>query len=209
MMLTAATCCLTAYLVGSIPFGYLLGRVVLRDDIRRHGSGNIGATNVARILGWKWGSIVLLLDAMKGFLPTLATRSLAGEYMTPDNAMHLTIAAGVCAIVGHMYPVSLGLRGGKGVATALGVVLVVAPMACLVALAAFGISLAIFRVAAIASITAATAFTVCQFVLSGPAAFAPRNLSLTAFSVVIPVLIIWRHRSNIRKLLSGRAPTQG
>ena len=116
--------CVIAVLVGGVPFGYLIVRLILKDDIRNHGSGNIGATNVARILGWKWGFVVLFLDALKGLLPTLATRL----YLRDSGGielMHLgTILAGICCIVGHMYPVWLKLRGGKGVATALGVILV-------------------------------------------------------------------------------------
>ena len=121
--------CVIAVLVGGIPFGYFVGRLILKDDLRNHGSGNIGATNVARILGWKWGFVVLLLDALKGLLPTLA----ATLYLQPrcsDELMHLgTILTGICCIVGHMYPIWLKLRGGNGVATALGVILVIAPLA--------------------------------------------------------------------------------
>ena len=113
-------CCLTAFVVGGIPFGYLVGHLILKDDIRKHGSGNIGATNVARVIGWKWGSIVLILDAIKGLSPTLAAKMLLSSRpdCSPNFVLFATIATGIAAILGHMYPVWLRLRGGKGVATA-------------------------------------------------------------------------------------------
>ena len=136
-MFVISAFCILAFLIGGIPFGYLLGRVLLKDDIRKHGSGNIGATNVARILGWKWGFIVLFLDALKGLLPTLATKLYLQEHSSVGLMNLGAILAGICCIVGHMYPIWLKLRGGKGVATALGVILVIAPMASGVALATF------------------------------------------------------------------------
>jgi glycerol-3-phosphate acyltransferase PlsY len=120
-------CTLLAFLIGGIPFGYLLGRVILKDDIRNHGSGNIGATNVARVIGWKWGSVVLILDAIKGIVPTLIGQQVAYRHLPNSMWLGMTVSCGIAAIVGHMYPVYLRLRGGKGVATALGVVLVLAP----------------------------------------------------------------------------------
>lgn len=194
-------CCIGALLIGGIPFGYLIGRAVLKDDIRNHGSGNIGATNVARVLGWKWGGFVLLLDAAKGLLPTLGTQLLITDRIAAGNVGHATIAAGLCAIIGHMYPVWLKLRGGKGVATALGVVLVIAPVPSAIALLAFLVVAAITRVVAIASMTAAVSFAAAQLIRSGSAAWQWENLSLTVFSILVPLLIVWRHRSNIRKLL--------
>lgn len=202
MNLTVIGCCAASVLIGGIPFGYLVGRLVLKDDIRNHGSGNIGATNVGRVLGWKWGSLVLLLDAAKGLLPTLGTQMLVAGRVAENNVIHATVAAGLCAIIGHMYPVYLKLRGGKGVATALGVVLVVAPIPSVAALVVFVIVVAVTRTVAIASMTAAVAFAVTQLVRSGSAAWQTENLSLTAFAIVVPLLIIWRHRSNIRKLLA-------
>lgn len=201
--------CMAALLIGGIPFGYIVGRLVLQDDIRRHGSGNIGATNVGRVLGWKWGSLVLLLDALKGLLPTLAAQQLATREMPESAVLHTTIATGVAAIIGHMYPIYLKLRGGKGVATALGVVLVVAPAASAAALAAFLLTAAATRIVAIASMAAASVFAITQLSLLGRDAWTLRNSSLTAFAVVIPALIIWRHRSNIRKLLLARAGSAG
>ena len=196
-------CSCIGFLVGGIPFGYLVGRLILRDDIRNHGSGNIGATNVARVIGWKWGSLVLVLDAMKGMLPTWGAACFAQTYEPESMQVHISVATGISAILGHMYPVYLRLRGGKGVATALGVVLVLAPKAVLLAFAVFAVVAGITRLVALGSILSALAFGVIQLTLMGSDALEPQNLSLTIFSVVVPLLIIWRHRSNIVRLVKG------
>ncbi len=196
-----------SFLIGGIPFGYLVGRYVLRDDIRNHGSGNIGATNVGRVLGWNWGGLVLFLDALKGLLPTGLTLVLARDNLPETWTTHTAVVAGMSSILGHMYPVYLKLRGGKGVATALGVVLVLAPKAMLVALVFFGIVLSTTRKMALASITAALAFGVSYLVLAGNTVWSFHTGSLTAFAICIPALIIWRHRTNISRLIAGTEPT--
>lgn len=196
-------CSCIGFLIGGIPFGYLVGRLILKDDIRNHGSGNIGATNVARVIGWKWGSLVLILDALKGLLPTWGAACFARTYEPESMQVHLAVATGISAIFGHMYPVYLRLRGGKGVATALGVVLILAPQAVLVALAVFVLVAGITRLVALGSTLAALAFGGIQLTLMGSHALETRNLSLTIFSVVVPLLIIWRHRSNIIRLVKG------
>ena len=201
--MTILICCVLAFLVGGIPFGFLVGRFVLKDDIRNHGSGNIGATNVARVIGWNWGGFVLLLDAIKGLLPTWLALRYAAENQLENMILHLPVAAGISAIVGHMYPVYLKLRGGKGVATALGVVLVLAPKAVAIALAAFLLTVAVTRIVAVASIVAALTFGGVQLYLMRDTMLDSKSLSLTVFAIAIPLLIIWRHRSNIRKLVSG------
>ena len=192
-----------AFLTGGIPFGYLVARVVLKDDIRKHGSGNIGATNVGRVCGWKWGSLVLVLDALKGLLPTLACRWLVSSNSSAHLLQLLTILTGICAIAGHMFPVWLGFKGGKGVATALGVVLVISWKASLAALVIFLITVALSRMVALASIAAALTFMVTQLILQGGKTLDPAYLPMTVFSIVIPLLIIWRHRSNIQRILRG------
>ncbi len=197
-------CCLIAFAVGGIPFGYLVGRHVLKDDIRNHGSGNIGATNVTRVIGWKWGAVVLVLDALKGLLPTWGTALLLQSRGGTEHIVLAQIAAGVCAIVGHMYPVWLKLRGGKGIATALGVILVIAPIASAVAVGVFAILAATTRIVSIASIAATTAFAVTQLTLLGRSALDLHQLPLSLFSVLMPALIIWRHRSNIMRMWRGQ-----
>lgn len=200
-------CCLLSFLVGGIPFGFLVGRFVLNDDIRNHGSGNIGATNVGRVIGWKWGSFVLVLDAMKGLAPTALAAMFASRYLPELMHHHLPVAAGISAVIGHMYPVYLKLRGGKGVATALGVVLILAPKASAAALTVFLLTVASTRLVALASMLAAITFGVTKVCLMGKTATEPKFLSLTAFAVAVPLLIIWRHRSNIARMLSGTEPS--
>lgn len=193
-----------AFLIGGIPFGYLAGRIVLKDDIRNHGSGNIGATNVTRVLGWKWGCLVLLLDALKGLLPVMGARWCAEKYLSSENVIHVTVAVGLATIVGHMFPVYLKLRGGKGVATALGVVLVLSPVCSGIAFAVFALTFALTRIVGLGSIVASLTFAISYFAVNGKSAFAASQLSLTAFSVLIPALIVFRHRSNIKRLISGQ-----
>lgn len=199
-------CFLFGFLLGGIPFGYLTGRLVLKDDIRNHGSGNIGATNVGRVIGWKWGSFVLLLDACKGLIPTWLAAKWATENMTAESAIHFSVLAGIAAILGHMYPIYLQLRGGKGVATALGVVIVLAPNALAVAFVGFILIVVTTKLVALASMVAAAAFSVTYFSMAGKTAWETANLSLTVFSILIPSLIVWRHRSNIVRLISGSEP---
>ena len=198
--------CLLSFLIGGIPFGFLVGRFVLQDDIRNHGSGNIGATNVGRVIGWKWGGFVLLLDALKGLGPTALALWYATNNLAESVQLHTAVSAGICTIVGHMYPIYLKLRGGKGVATALGVVVVLAPKAVGFALVAFLLTAAVTRVVALASIAAATTFGIAELWILGPDALLASNAMLTAFAVAVPALIIWRHRSNIQRLLRGTEP---
>src|SRR5436189_218088 len=126
---------LLSYVIGSIPFGYLIARFIKGIDIRQHGSGNIGATNVGRVLGLKWGILALVLDLVKALLPTWLLPLLLVH--DPAWKGHASIACGVAAIIGHMYPCWLWLRGGKGVASALGVVAYLAPTSTAIAFAVF------------------------------------------------------------------------
>jgi len=199
--------CVIAFLVGGIPFGYLVGAAILKDDIRKHGSGNIGATNVARLLGWKWGFVVLLLDALKGLLPTLATKLFLQDRGSEELVNLGAILAGICCILGHMYPIWLKLRGGKGVATALGVILVIAPLASGVALATFLIVFAVSRIVGLASIVSVTSFAIAQLTFMGKDVFEFGHVPLTLFSTMIPALIVWKHRSNIMRMLRGDEQT--
>ena len=200
-ILTAAA----AYLAGSIPFGYLIPALVMRDDIRRHGSGNPGATNVARVMGPRWGLLVLLLDVLKGALPVRFLPPLAAEFGLPP-AQHIPVLCAVAVILGHTFPVWLAFRGGKGVATALGAVLVLATQASLLAFAAFAVTFVPTRIVSLSSLVAAATFCVAQLVQAGASAWDAQHLPLTTFSVVIPALIVWRHRANIQRLLSGTEP---
>ncbi len=198
-------CIAAAYFVGSLPFGYLVGRIVSGEDIRKLGSGNIGATNVGRVLGAKWGMFVLVLDAFKGLLPVWGLPRLA---MTPDDPdfLHLRVACALATIIGHIFPCWLGFRGGKGVATALGVVVILGPWASLAALVVFVATFALKRIVSLGSILAAVAFAVAQMILLWPEAFSKTTWSLGAFSLFVPALIIVRHRSNLGRLWRGEEP---
>jgi glycerol-3-phosphate acyltransferase PlsY len=197
-----------AYLIGSVPFGYLAGRLVGKIDIRQHGSGNVGATNVGRVLGKKWGVVVLILDLMKGLVSVAGLPNLIFSTDTTSR-VHWQVAAGIAAILGHMFPCWLGFRGGKGVATALGVVACLGGWATVAAAAVFGFSFALWRIVSLSSILAALSFAVCRIVLLWPALFTPEHWSVTTFSLLVPALIVVRHRSNIGRLWRGEEPRFG
>lgn len=191
-----------SYLAGSVPFGLLVAKVFTGTDIRKVGSGNIGATNVARTLGAKWGVLVLLLDALKGLLPVLLIPPL---FVSPESPAfdHACVLSGVATILGHMFPLWLGFRGGKGVATSLGVILVLGPWSTLVAVIGFALTFLLTRIVALSSIVAAIAFGVAQFIQLGASAFTQQKWSLAAFSIAVPLLIIIRHWSNLGRIMRG------
>jgi acyl phosphate:glycerol-3-phosphate acyltransferase len=190
-LITAAV----SYLLGSIPFGYLLVRLFRGEDVRQSGSGNIGATNVAR-KSPALGALTLLLDAAKGFAAVAATRKLF-----PDRPELLGLAA-LIAIIGHMFPLWLGFRGGKGVATGLGSFVALVPKTILLMVAIFAVILFIFRYVALASILTAAVFPLLAW-LFGPYQNAPAMLAcMTAASL----LIIAKHHANISRLLAHTEP---
>ncbi|MDE0344006.1 MAG: glycerol-3-phosphate 1-O-acyltransferase PlsY [Deltaproteobacteria bacterium] len=180
-----------SYLLGSIPAGFLVGSSS-GVDVRSAGSGNIGATNVARTLGWKKGLVTLLADVAKGFLPVLAAHLL-------DLGPAAAASAGLAAFAGHLYPVFLGFKGGKGVATAAGVYLGVMPLGLLALLGAFVLAVLASRRVSPASMAAAAAGPVAAWALSYPV----ETIWLT---LVIGFLVVVRHRENIRRLLAGEEP---
>jgi glycerol-3-phosphate acyltransferase PlsY len=202
---------LAGYFVGSVPFGLLAGRAK-GIDIRSRGSGNLGATNAWRVLGWRWGLGVFLLDVLKGLTPTLAAGLFLKGQSSIDGpalfAVWLMTALG--AILGHVFPVWLRFRGGKGVATSLGVVLGVWPYYALPGLAAVGVWSAvtfISRYVSLGSICAAVVFPVTLMMLSLMLRDSGWRLDdiwpLVSFALAMPLLVIYRHRSNIVRLLNG------
>ncbi len=181
---------LFSYLIGAIPTGVILTRLVGGEDVRNAGSGNIGATNVYRVAGRTLGILTLVGDCLKGLLPVL----LAGSYFNL-NLTHTALVA-LAAFLGHCYPIYLGFKGGKGVATALGIFLVLSPLAVLCALVVFIIVLFSWRFISLASISAAASAPLMVLVFEG---YNP----LFAATLIIAGIVIWRHRSNIERLRSG------
>lgn len=192
-----------AYLSGSIPFGVIVCRCFLRIDPREHGSGNIGATNVGRVAGWKWGILILALDCLKGLLPTWLLPALS-----PDR-LSLGVFCGIAAVVGHSFPVWLKFRGGKGVATSLGVLMALAPLGLGVSSLAFAVTLALFRIVSLSSILSSIVFAAFQMYALWPDPLRAETRSLACLSIVLPALVIWQHRSNVVRLLRGTEPAIG
>jgi acyl phosphate:glycerol-3-phosphate acyltransferase len=182
-------CIAGAYVLGSIPTGLLLAKAFGGVDIRTTGSGNIGATNVYRTLGRKIGILTLLGDCLKGLLPVLA----AHMFNLPDAYIALI---GLAAFLGHIFPIFLRFKGGKGVATALGVFLGVSPLAVLVALVIFVVMVFIWRYISLASITAAALMPALTALIN-------RNPVLVAMSFAIAIIVITKHHANIKRLLNG------
>jgi glycerol-3-phosphate acyltransferase PlsY len=185
---------LGGYLAGSIPFGYLLGRFVLGVDIRKVGSGNIGGTNVARAGGKKLGFAVIVLDAAKAVLPILVVRRLLAG--VPGGELWV-VAVAVAAFAGHLFPVWLGFKGGKGVATAVGIFLVLAPYAAVAGLVTYLVAYGATRISSVGSLAGTAVCTIGAFVQFGWAS----PVSWAGF--VIALLIVVRHHENIRRILSG------
>ena len=190
---TGWTLLAASYLLGSIPFGLLLGKRVAGVDVRQAGSGNIGATNVARTAGKGLGVLTLLLDAAKGALAVVATALLMGE--RTDGAW--ATAAGLAAFLGHVFPPWLRFRGGKGVATAFGVFLVLDPRVGLVAAAVFGLAFLATRTVSLASLAASLAVAGSAAVLRGG------DDTVARVAAAVMLVVIVRHQSNIRRILRG------
>jgi acyl phosphate:glycerol-3-phosphate acyltransferase len=204
LTLALAIAFVVAYLIGSLPFGLLIARFVAGVDIRQSGSGNIGATNVARVLGKRLGLTVLVLDCLKGAVPTIVLPICLAE--GPVARQHLAVLSGTAAIWGHMFPCWLKFRGGKGVATALGVALALAPLSTAGAFVVFALSVALTRIVSLSSVLAACTFCGVELWQLRPEPFGDTTWSLAAFSTLVPLLIIFRHRSNLARLLRGTEP---
>lgn len=186
-----------SYLLGSLPFGYLLVRIFRKQDIRATGSGNIGATNVARSGARGLGVLTLVLDLAKGYAAVLLARHVRPGL--PGLPSDLAVGAAIAAVVGHVYPVWLRFRGGKGVATALGVFLALVPIVVLPALGVFAVVVLLTRFVSLASILAAATLPVFAILLSPDRS--PLFLGGLCF---IALLVILKHHANIARLLAGR-----
>ena len=192
-----------AYLLGSIPTGYLLVRTFLKQDIRTTGSGNIGATNVARSGAKGLGIATLVLDALKGLVAVVLAQHIARWAGFP-NGYDLATMAGLLAVLGHMFPVWLGFRGGKGVATALGVFLALMPLATVVSVLVFAAVFAITRIVSLASMIAAVALAILCVVTD-----THHQFIVDLVYILIPLLVIGKHHANIRRLLARTEPRFG
>jgi acyl-phosphate glycerol 3-phosphate acyltransferase len=193
---------LLSYLLGAVPFGYLVGRW-RGVNIFQEGSGNIGATNVGRVLGRRFGILVFALDFLKGALPTLAAAAVSHSLhldLPPDA---LAVTAGVSAFLGHLLPVYLRFRGGKGVATGAGVVAVLLPLLALAAVLTWLVVVSASRYVSLASLAAAAVLCVLRLVLT-PSPFSHDHYVLTLFCLWAVALVFVRHEGNLRRLLAGR-----
>ncbi|WP_375435335.1 glycerol-3-phosphate 1-O-acyltransferase PlsY [uncultured Hymenobacter sp.] len=191
---------LGAYLLGSIPTALWVGQRFFGLDIREHGSGNAGATNTFRVLGKKPGSFVMAIDVLKGWAATsLATVMLRQGAIQPDQLLYFQLACGILAILGHIYPVFAGFRGGKGVATVLGMMLAIAPATVGVCILVFLVVLAASQYVSLSSMTAGVAFALLQLL----PAFRPQNPLLLWFGFILAALLVYTHRANIGRLRAG------
>jgi acyl phosphate:glycerol-3-phosphate acyltransferase len=188
----------SAYLLGAVPFGWILVRWVAGVDIRRIGSGNIGTTNVRRAIGTKWALVTLICDILKGFLPTLAA-FICSSHVHP----WLPAVTALAAVCGHMYPIFFRFKpSGKGVATALGSLLIAAPWACLCAVIGFLMAVRISRRVSVGSLIGIS-------IVPPSAWFTSHDLLLTLVTLIIMVLILARHKENIQRLARGKEPVLG
>jgi glycerol-3-phosphate acyltransferase PlsY len=195
MMYQCMTFMGTAYLLGAIPFGKLIARRVARIDITHRGSGNIGATNVARELGIVWGVITLILDMLKGFLPAFL---YARYFLQAGFEFEICLSAiGVSALLGHQFSIFMGFRGGKGVATAIGIYLALSPLACLIAVIIFILTVYIWDFISLGSMLAAILMPVLL-------AFFGTPQPIMTSSIIVAALICFAHRGNIKRLLKGK-----
>lgn len=185
---------IAAYLIGGIPWAYVAGRLVGGIDLRQHGSGNLGATNVYRVLGAPAAVVVVLLDVAKGFGPAF----LFPQWTIAASSPYWALAYGLAAIAGHVRsPYLLWKAGGKGVATGCGVFLAVAPVATLIAIVVWAAVLRVWRYVSVASLAAAAALVIALGVLEGPRA------PVFVLGVVVAGFVVWTHRANLGRLRRG------
>lgn len=209
-MLNLIVIVVLSYLVGSIPSGILVSKAVKGVDIREHGSGNMGGTNVFRVLGWKYGLLVILLDALKGAIAVvLISRLYLGNFPFPnqtpfDDFTLVQLIAGMVAMIGHIWTVFAGFKGGKGIATGLGILIVLTTTEIFIALGIFALVVYLSRYVSLASILATVSIPMTLVIRE--------NLfhvdiagygTLLPFLVFVAVLVVFTHRKNIQRLLAG------
>ncbi len=187
-----------AYLIGSIPSAVWIGRFFYKIDVREYGSGNAGATNTFRVLGKRAGIIVMLIDILKGFVATNLAFVMGNLPLDAVQTVNFQLSLGIAAVLGHIFPIYAGFRGGKGIATLLGMVLALLPQAALICFGIFAVTLLITRYVSLSSMIASIAFPLLTF-------FAYKNTepSLKVFGIAIALLVITTHQKNIERLLKG------
>ena len=195
---------LAAYFIGAIPFGYLIALWARGVDIRKVGSGNIGATNVGRVLGFRFFVLVFTLDLLKGFLPTYGAARLV-ESVTGQASPWLPVLAALAAILGHNFPVYLRFRGGKGVATSLGALLALDAPAALAAAGGFGCALLVTRYVSVSSLFGGVVFATVHFVRAR-APLSQDEIAMTLVTIALLILLFFRHRKNLARLREGTEP---
>ena len=183
-----------AYLIGSVPTAFLFGKFLKNVDIRKAGSGNVGATNAFRVLGPKIGIVVMSIDILKGFIPVYASQ----RFIIGENRVAWLLLVGLAAVLGHMFTIFLNFKGGKGVATTAGVFLAMAPRAMAFCIILWSVLVGLFKMASVGSIASAVALPLAIGYLEKADPF------LVYVSVVISALVIFMHRKNIKNLLDGK-----
>ena len=190
-MISAIAWLVGSYLLGAIPTSYLVGRVFKGIDLREHGSRNLGATNIYRVLGWKYAIPVGLADAAKGAIPVWVAQARG-----PDIAL-FPLYCGVAAVVGHVFSIFVSLKGGKGVATASGVVLALAPKALAVVLVLWGVLVWLTGYVSVGSVVSATLFPVAAYFLEGARG------AVLVVETALAGFLVWKHRANLQRLAHG------
>lgn len=189
---------LLAYILGSIPSSVWIGKIFFDVDVREHGSGNAGTTNTIRTLGYKAGIPVFIIDALKGWFAVFMSKVIFGYFPEIEMPDYVQVVAAAAVVIGHIFPVFAGFRGGKGVATLLGVGFGLIPIPALIALGIFTIVLLCFGYVSLASITATVTLPIVTYFF-----VMPDNLILFLLSIAVAIFVPITHRENIKRLLNG------
>ncbi|MCB2218893.1 MAG: glycerol-3-phosphate 1-O-acyltransferase PlsY [Bacteroidetes bacterium] len=199
MLFNVTIAIVLAYLIGSIPTSVWIGRIFYKIDVRTQGSGNAGATNTIRVLGWKAGVPVLILDVFKGWLAVYMAHYFYQPEWTAPDVIDLKIMLAGAAVIGHVFPVYVGFKGGKGIATLLGVGLALFPVASIIAILIFLAVLLLSGYVSLGSIIAAVTFPISELLILGHTQY----LSLIILALAVAIFVPFTHRKNIQRLLRG------
>lgn len=199
MIYQVAIAIILAYLIGSIPTSVWIGRIFYKVDVRTKGSGNAGATNTIRVLGLKAGLPVLLLDVFKGWLAVYIAHFFYDPLWVSPDVIDLKIMLSASAVIGHVFPVYVGFKGGKGIATLLGVGLALFPIGSLIAIGVFTIVLLISGYVSLGSIVASVTFPISELLILGQTQY----ISLVVLSIGVAIFVPLTHHKNIKRLLRG------